>query len=97
MIIQEQQPFPGYEFIDSSGSVLVKNGKGKLIRILLTSTETFTAIIYDGVDASTGLVIASFSIASADKLVGEWNFGNGFNAGLFIVTTGTPPLTIIFD
>ena len=96
MQIQNPEPFPDYLPISASGSVLIKNSKGKLIRVLMTSTQTFTAIIYDGLDA-TGKVIASFSIAAADKQVGEWNFGNGFNTGLFIVTTGSPPLTIIFD
>ena len=95
MKIQPDLPLPDYRYINTAGSDLVKNKSGQLVRILYTSTQTFTAIIYDGVDA-TGEIIASFSIASADKLVGEWNFDVGFNTGLFIVTTGTPPLTVIF-
>ncbi len=97
MQIQDPRPLPDYAVISASGSVLIKNSPGKLIRILYTSTQTFTAIVYDGLDATTGVIIASFDIAQADKLVGEWNFGTGFNTGLFIVCTGTPPLTIIFD
>jgi len=97
MQVQDPRPFPDYFFIEASGSYLLKSKPGKLTRILLTSTQTFTAIVYDGLDATTGIKIASFTIASSDKLVGQWDFGNGFNTGLFIVTTGTPPLTVIFD
>ena len=96
MIIQDQRPLPDYRVISSSGSVLVKSGTGRLIRVLLTSTQTFTMNIYDGLNAN-GQLIGTFSIAAADRAVTQWDFGVGLNTGLFIVTTGTPPLTIIFD
>ena len=96
MRIQPDLPLPDYLYISASGSDLVKNKPGQLVRILLTSTQTFTAIVYDGFD-NTGEIIASFTIASADKQVGQWDFGVAFNTGLFIVTTGTPPLTVIFE
>ncbi len=96
MQIQDPRPLPDYVVISTSGSALIKNSPGKLIRILYTSTQSFTAVVYDGLNAD-GAVMGNFVIASADKLVGEWNFGVGFNTGLFIVTTGTPPLTVIFD
>ena len=97
MQIQDPRPFPDYFYINASGSFLLKSRPGKLTRILLTSTQTFTAEVYDGLDATTGLSIASFDISQSDKILGQWDFGNGFNTGLFIVCTGTPPLTIIFD
>ncbi len=92
-----QLPEPSdYIVITTATTTLVKSRPGVLQRILLTSTQTFTAMVYDNIEGS-GRVIANFNIGAADKLVGQWDFMSRFYIGLTIVTTGTPPLTVIFD
>lgn len=87
---------PDYLLLSASGTDLIKSSPGKLLRILLTKTTTFTAIIYDNFEGS-GRVIADFDIASSDKLIGEWNFSCEFFIALTIVTTGTPAFTVVFE
>jgi hypothetical protein len=91
-----QVPPVEFVFINTAGTVVCKTEPGRLVRIIYSAVNTFTAIVYDG-NPSTGKVISSISLAASDRQVGQFEYSCTFRQSLTIVTTGTPTLTVIFE
>jgi hypothetical protein len=73
-----------------------KTEPGRLVRIVFTAADTFTAIVYDG-NPATGKIISSISLTGGQQQVGQFEYACSFLQSLTIVTTDTPTLTVIFE
>jgi len=80
-------------YISTNTTTVVKTGKGRLKRIVVTETAAGAITVYDNT-AGSGTVLA---LLKASIVEGSYELDIDFGTGLTIVTAGASKLTVVLE
>ena len=86
---------PKYAYLTTAASTQLKTGAGTLHRITLNNAVGTLITVYDGVGVTANIIAIIDTPATANALTLE--YGIDFLTGLYIVTTGTWNLTVVYE
>ena len=85
-----------FKNISTAATTVVVNGTGLFERVLLNNPTNNAITIYDGIDASNGVLIATID-PDASATPFELNYNLKYKKGITVVTAGSPDITIIYQ